>query len=170
MALENVRKTAPTIYYCYTLPEDGLKEKQAHIKKDEFIEGFYFRTYEKDSQFGKQKSHVLIDLEGTHHVIAGAKDVDNDFTNNCETGLFTRFTYLGKKTFDYTDKEGKQGKAKAIQALIQQDPERKCAFEGDSYSAVAVEGGQTESKTEASAEVKTESAETPDLTAGSIPF
>lgn len=143
MGLQSVRQKAPTTYYGYTEP-DTPKENYSRIKVDEFVEGFYFQSYEREGQFGKQWNHVLIKEDGTHHVIPGSKDVDRDFLDNAKEGLFTRYTYLGKKTFDFVKEDGSTGKAKAIQGLIQQDPDRTCTFEGDKFSAKVVTAQSTQ--------------------------
>jgi hypothetical protein len=140
MSFEQIQQPkATTTYYTYKVPDDGeLKEGSALLKVDASVEGYYHQSFEGKGQY-KTLNHVLIKEDNTHHVIPGAKDVDADFVL-CKKGMLTRFTYLGKKSFDYTDKEGNQGKAKAIKAAILQDSSKTCSFEGDKYAATVVIG------------------------------
>lgn len=125
-------------YVRYTTPtdEDGevreLKDKEYKIKKDEALTGYYLRSYERDAgQFGKKWNHVLVDKDNTHWVIPDNKDVTRAFQGeNIVAGALTRFTYLGKKSFEYTDDKGKVGTAKAVKALIEQDKSDTVTFEG----------------------------------------
>lgn len=156
MGFETIAKEkAKTTYYGYTEPDEP-KENYQRLKKGDSVEGYFFQTYERDSQFGKRKNHVLVKEDGTHHIVPGSKDVDSMFATATE-GLLTRYTYDGKKTFDYKKDDGSTGVAKAIKGILEQDKEKTCSFEGDSYSAVVVLG-------------KDASTSTNTITAEDVPF
>lgn len=165
MALQDVREKADTTYYNYT-PLDEPKDNVKTLKKDQFVEGFYYDSYQRDGSFGKQWNHVLISEDNKHHVIPNAKDVDEMFLEEAKKGMFTRYTYLGKKSFEYENKdpktgEVKKGKAKAIQGLIQQDPEKTCSFEGSKYAARVVLGNTTPTNTTKDGEVSVTNQDVP---------
>lgn len=159
MGLENVQEKANTTYYGYNDPDEP-KENYQRLKKNDFVEGYFHGSYSRDGKFGKQQNHVLIQVDGSHHVIPGSKDVDTRFNDNAKVGLFTRYTYEGKKSFEYTDDKGGKGSASAIQGLIQQDKDKTCSFSGDKYAVKVVIGGSKEA------------SDTPnsDLTTDDVPF
>lgn len=153
MALEDVREKADTTYYNYT-PLDEPKDNVTTLKKGDFVEGYYYNSYQRKGAYGLDWNHVLIKEDGTHHVIPGSKDVDEMFLNETKKGLFTRYTYNGKNTFEYKTKNEKgeeiTGKAKAIQGLIQQDKDRTCTFEGSKYAAKVILADSAPSSSETS--------------------
>lgn len=134
MAMEDVKPKAESIYYGYNEP-DSPRDNYKRLKKDDFIEGYFFRSFERDSLYGKQLNHVFIDTNNIHHILPGSKDLDKDVKEYLKKGVLTRATYLGKINFDYIDADGKKGVAKAIKYKLQQDNESTCTFEGDVFAA-----------------------------------
>lgn len=119
---------APTKYVRYTTPEDrDPTEKELILKKDNSIEGWYLKSYERNTPHGTRWNHVLVDAEGTHLVIPDNKDVTKIFLGGrIVEGAKTRFTYLGKQAFKTKDGQS----AKAVKALVEQDRTDTVKFEG----------------------------------------
>lgn len=125
-------------YVRYTTPkdEDGeerdLKPNELKLKKNESIEGYYLRSYTRDTAHGKKYNHVLVAKDNLHYVIPDNKDITKAFlSDRIVSGAMTRFTYLGKVKFEYTDDNGKTGSASAAKALIEQNKDELTTFEGN---------------------------------------
>lgn len=141
-------KPEKTLYYTYTMPEDGLTENQRWIKKGESLEGYYLNSYVNPKSKFQSMCHVLVTKDNTHHVLKGATDIDKGFQNErVVEGVKTKFTYKGKQPFNYTDKKtGEVKEAKAMKCIIQQDKSDKVEFIGDKYSARITVGDSTPSQ------------------------
>lgn len=153
---------APAKYVRYTHPEErDLTEKDLLLKKDQSVEGYFLKSYERQTNHGNKWNHVLVQTDGTHIVIPDNKDVTAIFLGErIVKGAKTRFTYLGKVSFEY-DKDGKKGTAKAVKALVEQDRTDTVEFEGTN-GCEAIKGTASSlpktGKTEAS------------ITANEVPF
>lgn len=133
MAFEQISKPSsgeyrPAKYVRYTHPEDrDLKENELLLKKNGSVEGYYVRSYLKESNFGQRYNHVLCTDDGSHIVIPDNADVTKDFLKpTMVQGALTRFTYLGKEPFK--TKTGQS--AKAVKGLVEQDKDKVVTFEG----------------------------------------
>ena len=119
---------APTKYVRYTHPQDReLNEKDLLLKQDQSLEGWFLKSYERQTQHGTKWNHVIVDEAGTHLVIPDNKDVTKIFLGDrIVQGARTRFTFLGKESFK--TKSGQT--AKAVKALVEQDRTNIVEFEG----------------------------------------
>lgn len=138
---------APAKYVRYTHPDEReLTEKDLLMKKDSHIEGYYLKSQQRESKYGMRYNHTLVQEDGLHLVIPDNKDVTKAFlSDRMVKGAFTRFTYLGKNSFEYKDENGKTGTAKAVKVLIQQDKDNTVSFEGNEGCEKIV-GKQTTAK------------------------
>jgi DUF4097 and DUF4098 domain-containing protein YvlB len=120
---------APTKYIRYTQPEEReLKPSEQVLKKDEFIEGYFLKSYSREFKGEERWNHVIVGEDNVHYVIPDNKDVTKAFTSGrMVVGAKTRFTYLGKVPFK--TKTGQT--ARAVKALVQQDKASIVEFEGD---------------------------------------
>ena len=128
----------PKQYVRYTTPtdEDGeereLKDTELKLKKNDSLEGYYVGSHTRDTPHGVKYNHVIQNKENKQFVIPDNKDITKAFlSDRMIKGALTRFTYLGKQSFEFTDDKGKVGKASAAKALIEQNADDTVTFEGE---------------------------------------
>lgn len=134
MALESLRPSAPTLYYQFKDPKPEFT-KSRKINEGTNITGYYLRKFTKELDNGPQTNYVLVDLEGTHHVVPGSKALNADMVEYAVQGALISLTYKGKNKFKYTDpKDGKEKTAAEHKWTVQQDRADIRSFTGPQYA------------------------------------